>query len=117
MSTNHILDLTKTKTQLNESAILRKFAGDLKTILRSVLSSEAFRALISEDEQEKPKVVVKGSKKDVKAFAHTLEKEKQYAVDYVQHGLGSKQLSDSKLELEKSIHEFEKTTGIKWPIG
>ena len=82
MSTTHIIDLTTAKTQLNESAILRKFAGDLKTILRTVLSSEAFRALISEEEEEeKPKIVVKGSKKDVKAFAQALEKEKQYAVD------------------------------------
>ena len=117
MSTTHIIDLTTAKTNLNESAILRKFAGDLKTILRTVLSSEAFRALISEEEEAKPKIVVKGSKKDVKAFARALENEKQYALDYMEHGLGSKQLSNAKLELEKSIHDFEETTGIKWPIG
>jgi len=117
MSTPYIIDLTTTKQRLNESAVLRKFAGDLKTILRTVLSSEAFRALISEDEKEKPKVVIKGSKEDVKAFADALKKEKEYAVNYMEHGLGSKELSNSKLELEKSIHDFEQTTGIKWPIG
>jgi len=117
MSTPHIIDLTTTKKQLNESAILRKFAGDLKTILRTVLSSEAFRALISEEEKEKTKIVVKGSKQDVKAFANTLQKEKQYAINYIEHGLGSEEVSKSKLELEKSIHDFEQTTGIKWPIG
>jgi hypothetical protein len=35
----------------------------------------------------------------------------------MEHGLGSPELTDTKLELEKSIHNFEKTTGIIWPIG
>lgn len=118
MITPLTIDLTTTKITLNESATLRKFAADLKIILRTVLSNEAYRALVSEErEEEQPKIIIKGSKKDIKAFADTLEKEKQYAKDYLEHGLGSEAVSDTKLELEKSIHNFEKTTGIKWPIG
>tara|TARA_R100000426_G_scaffold87244_1_gene70978 strand:- start:3102 stop:3455 length:354 start_codon:yes stop_codon:yes gene_type:complete len=117
MTTSHIIDLTIAKKQLNESAMLRRFSADLKVILRTILSNEAYRALISEEEQEKPKIVVKGSKEDVKAFAKALENERQYALNYMKHGLGSKEVSNSKLELEKSIHDFESSTGIKWPIG
>ena len=117
MITPLTIDLTK-KPTLNESATLRKFAADLKIIIRTVLSNEAYRALVSEEEErQQPEIIVKGSKKDVKAFADTLEKEKQYAMDYLEHGLGSETVSNTKLELEKSIHNFEKTTGIKWPIG
>ena len=117
MTTSHIIDLTIAKKQLNESAMLRRFSADLKVILRTILSNEAYRALISEEEQEKPKIVVKGSKEDVKAFAKALKNERQYALNYMKHGLGSKEVSNSKLELEKSIHDFESSTGIKWPIG
>jgi hypothetical protein len=101
---------------LTESSISR-FAAQIKDILRNVLSLEAYRAIIREEDEVKETYVVKGSKKDVVAFADTLEKEKQYAKDYMEHGLGSPELTDTKLELEKSIHNFEKTTGIIWPIG
>ena len=117
MITPHIIDLTTAKNQLNESAIVGKFSADLKVILRTILTNEAYRALINEEDEEKPKIVVKGSKQDVQAFANALEKEKQYALNYMKHGLGSKEVSDSKLELEKSIHDFEQTTGIIWPVG
>tara|TARA_Y100000114_G_scaffold36845_1_gene32359 strand:- start:8118 stop:8462 length:345 start_codon:yes stop_codon:yes gene_type:complete len=109
-----VINVSKDKL-LTESSIA-SFAAQIKNILRNVLSLEAYRAIIREEEEE-TKFVVKGSKKDVMAFADTLEKEKQYAKDYMEHGLGSSELSDTKLELEKSIHNFEKTTGVKWPIG
>lgn len=112
-----IINVSK-QDMLNESSIAR-FAAQIKNILRNVLSLEAYRAIIREEdgEQEQEKYVIKGSKKDVMAFADALDKEKQYAKDYIEHGLGSPQLSDTKLELEKSINNFEKTTGIKWPVG
>tara|TARA_R100000734_G_C3311858_1_gene102766 strand:- start:1052 stop:1396 length:345 start_codon:yes stop_codon:yes gene_type:complete len=109
-----VINISREKL-LTESSIAT-FAAQIKNILRSVLSLEAYRAIIREEEQE-TKFIVKGSKKDVMAFADTLDKEKEYAKDYMEHGLGSPELTDTKLELEKSIHNFEKTTGIKWPIG
>jgi len=115
MSDPTVINVSKSKL-LTESSLAR-FAGQIKDILRNVLSFEAYKAIIREEDEEQKKYVVKGSKKDVMAFADALEKEKQYAKDYVEHGLGSPELSDTKLELEKSIHNFEKTTGVKWPIG
>jgi hypothetical protein len=113
-----LINLSK-KHLLRESS-LAKFAVDLKILLRNILSPAAYGALIrEEDDEEKPQpqFVIKGSKEDVDAFAATIEKEKQYALNYMEHGLGSEKVSDAKLDLEKSIHNFEKTTGIKWPIG
>jgi len=110
-----VINITK-QNLLTESSIAR-FAAQIKDILRNVLSLDAYRAIIREEDEVEQKYVIKGSKKDVMAFADALEKEKQYAKDYMEHGLGSSELSDTKLELEKSIHSFEKTTGVKWPIG
>jgi Sec7-like guanine-nucleotide exchange factor len=115
MTRRIIIDVSKKKL-LTESSLAR-FAAQIKDILRNILSLEAYRAIIREEDEEQEKFVIKGSKKDVMAFADTLDKEKQYAKDYIEHGLGSTQLSDTKLELEKSINNFEKTTGIKWPVG
>ena len=55
MTTSYIIDFTTTKNQLNESSILRKFSADLKIILRTILTNEAYRALISEKETENQK--------------------------------------------------------------
>lgn len=116
MSKSIKIDLTQ-KHLLSES-ITSQLANQIKAILRQILSLDAYHALIrEEEEEERQKFVIKGSKKDVMAFADTLDKEKQYAKDYIEHGLGSTQLSDTKLELEKSINNFEKTTGVKWPVG
>jgi hypothetical protein len=115
MSDRIVINVSK-KHLLAESS-MSQFAAQLRALLRNVLSLDAYRALIREEDEATPTFVIKGSKEDVKAFADALDKEKQYAKDYMEHGLGSPELTDTKLELEKSIHNFEKTTGIIWPIG
>ena len=42
--------------------------------------------------------------------------EKDYALNYLEFGLGDPKVADSKIELENSIHGFEKETGLKWPL-
>lgn len=119
MLTNIKIDLEKLKSnQLNESFVA-EFAADVKYILSHILSPSLFPDItkLKEQEEEKdPKIIIKGSKEDVRAFAQVLNKEKEYAKDYIEHGLGSSSLSDSKIELEKSIHHFEKETGLVWPL-
>ena len=114
---NKPIVISVSKNNLLTESSMSQFARQIKDILRRVLSVQAYSAIVREGEEEEINYVVKGSKKDVVAFADTLEKEKQYAKDYMEHGLGSPELSNTKLELEKSIHDFEKTTGVKWPVG
>tara|TARA_R110000824_G_scaffold114315_1_gene264749 strand:- start:599 stop:958 length:360 start_codon:yes stop_codon:yes gene_type:complete len=112
------IDFAKLKSkQLNESSVAQ-WAADVKYLLSHILSPSLFPPLQEEENQEleKPQVVIKGSKEDLAAFSDTLNKEKEYALEYLDSGLGSPELSDIKLELEKSIHSFEKTTGVKWPL-
>lgn len=102
--------------QLNESMVA-KWAADVKYVLRHILSPRLFPRLEEQDNlSDSPPVVIKGSKEDLNAFASVVNKEKEYALEYLDSGLGSPQLSDLKLKLEQSIHNFEKTTGLKWPL-
>jgi len=102
--------------QLNESAVAQ-WAADVKYILSHILSKPLIPMLEKqENEETEPRIVVKGSRQDLEVFADTINKEKEYALEYLDSGLGSPDLSDIKLELEKSIHNFEKTTGLKWPL-
>jgi len=116
MLTTVNIDFSKLKsTELNESFVAQ-WAADVKYVLKHVMSQPLLRNL-EETEEEKTKVVIKGSKDDVEAFVDTIKKEKEYALEYLENGLGAETLPDIKLELEKSIHNFEKTTGLKWPLG
>ena len=132
MLTPRTIDLTKLKSnKLNESYVA-EFAAEIKYLLRHLVdsgTSSDIKAAIAnlsklreeeesepEEEDSKPKIAIRGEEKDVKKFAQTLAKEKDYAENYIEHGLGSEELTDSKIELEKAIHEFEKTTRLKWPL-
>ena len=64
------IDLTQ--KQLLSESITSQLANQIKAILRQVLSLDAYHALIREEEEEGQKFVVKGSKKDVMAFADTI---------------------------------------------
>ena len=117
MLTTINIDFNKLKSkQLNESSVAQ-WAADVKYILSHILSPPLFAPLQEEsDEKEKSNIIIKGSKEDLQALASTINKEKEYALEYLDSGLGSEKLSDIKLDLEKSIHSFEKTTGLKWPL-
>jgi len=111
------IDFQKLKlNQLNESFVAQ-WAADIKYVLSHILATPMFPTLEEQEtEEDKPRVIIKGSKEDLQAFADVIDKEKTYALEYMESGLGSEKLPDIKLELEKSIHGFEKETGLKWPL-
>lgn len=111
------INLYKLKTKHLQESSVAQWAADVKYILNHVLSKPLWPVLEQEEKNnDKPPVVIKGAKEDLSAFADTINKEKEYALEYLEKGIGHPTLSDIKLELEKSIHNFEKTTGIKWPL-
>lgn len=61
-------------------------------------------------------VSVKGSRDDIKAFARTLGKEKKYIGAYRKFGLNDPRTFKNKFKLNKSIKDFKKKTGLKWPF-
>tara|TARA_R110002074_G_scaffold127983_5_gene268084 strand:- start:1549 stop:1923 length:375 start_codon:yes stop_codon:yes gene_type:complete len=123
MLMNVNIDLTANKSnKLNESFVVQ-WAADVKYVLGHLLSPGLYPSLMEQEEdtanQPEPqskKITIKGTKEDLEAFASVMNKEKEYATQYMEHGLGSPELTDSKLNLEKSIHNFEKSTGLIWPL-
>ena len=129
MLVTHKIDLAKHKTNNLTESYTAEFASDIKYLLTHVLSGgptysydllDIIGNVPLEEETEKaeepPKIEIVGDEKDIKKFAQTIAKEKDYAEKYLEHGLGSEELRDSKLELEKTIHDFETATGLKWPL-
>jgi hypothetical protein len=65
---------------------------------------------------ERVPIIVKGKPKQIKAFAKALVKEKDYYKVYKKYGLNDPKTYRSKYRLKRAVREFERKTGIKWPL-
>ena len=65
---------------------------------------------------DKVPILVKGNKKQIKAFAKALVHEKDYYKHYKKYGLNDPKTYRSKYRLKLAIKKFERKTGIKWPL-
>ena len=61
-------------------------------------------------------VNVRGTSAEIKAFAAALAGEKRYIEAYKQYGLDNPQTHRNLYQLERSVKNFERKTGIKWPF-
>ena len=61
-------------------------------------------------------VRVKGSKREVSSFAKALSGEKKYMQSAAKYGLNDPRTYKNKFKLNKSLKQFERTTGLKWPF-
>jgi len=89
--------------ELNESNLML-MGAQIRYMLDSMFSGAPINALI------------RGDKKKVKAFGDTLAREKRYMDAYIKHGLADARTHRDKYRLQSSIKNFEKMTGLKWPI-
>lgn len=65
---------------------------------------------------ERVPILVKGTPRQVKAFARALVSEKDYYTKYKRYGLNDPKTYRSKFRLKRAIAQFERNTGIKWPL-
>lgn len=63
-----------------------------------------------------PNISFKGHPTDVQRLAKTLASEKRYIDSYLNNKLNSPEVIQNKFRLEKAIYDFERETGIPWPI-
>ena len=61
-------------------------------------------------------VSVKGSPREVDAFAKAIGNEKRYIETAKAHGLEDPRTYKDKSKLKKATNAFERITGIKWPF-
>lgn len=96
-----VIDLSQ-KT-LDESW-LRMFGTGISAILNAMFSGTSIP------------VSIKGSQQEIQAFAKTLSREKKYLETYKNLGLDNAETYKNKLNLNKAVKEFTKTTGLPWPF-
>ena len=90
--------------KINES-FLRMFGGAMKMVLRRIFG-----------EIQLPKVEIKGTKTQIKAFAEVLDREKKYMLAYSDLGINNLTTHKSKYLLDGAVRNFEDKTNIKWPF-
>lgn len=97
-----VIDLTVDKEQLNES-YLAQFGTAIELILQRMfgLNDLGFK--------------LRGPQSSVFKFIKTLEQEQRYADALIRSGLGNPSALN-KGQLDNAVRDFEKTTGIKWPL-
>lgn len=98
------LDFTKSK-QLNES-FLRMFGTAIEMIMGRMFGQDV----------QLPYLSVSGSPQQMQALTDTLAKEKRYVDSYVKYGLDDPRTYQDQYKLQNAINNFERETGIKWPI-
>ena len=98
-----VFDFTN-KNKLAEGFI-RTFGITLKGLLKKMFGGE------------KVPIIVKGSPKEIRAFARALVREKDYYKVYQKYGLNDPKTYRSKYRLKRAIYDFERKTGMKWPLS
>ena len=98
------IDFTKTN-QLNES-FLRMFGTAIEMIVGRMFGQDV----------QLPYLTISGSPQQMQALTDTLAKEKRYVDSYVKYGLDDPRTYQDQYKLQNAINNFERETGIKWPI-
>jgi len=98
-----IFDFSK-KSRLNES-FMATFGITLKQLMKKMFGGE------------KVPIIVKGNPRQIRAFAKAMVREKDYYKVYKKYGLDDPRTYRSKYRLKRAIHDFERKTGMKWPLN
>lgn len=97
------IDLSAGKKELTES-FLRMFGTTIQSILKAMFGGTSIP------------INVKGSRDQINSFADTLSSEKRYMDAYRRYGLDNPATYRSKFQLNRSVEDFERKTGIIWPF-
>jgi len=94
----------KKRGNLNEF-FAQAFGNQVEILLRQMFGQSGL-----------PNVKVKGTAEQIKSFSKSLGSEKRYMDAYQQFGLDNPRTLKSKYELDTAIKDFERSTGITWPL-
>ncbi len=98
-----IIDLNVSGDQINES-FLRSFGAAIELIIKRMFGLNNLN------------FSVRGPRNPVRQFADTLAKEREYIDAFNRLGLNNPSVINNRHKLERAIMDFEKQTGIKWPL-
>jgi len=98
------LDLEKLRSNQLDESMLAMFGAWVQTFLKSMFGGGSIP------------VKVRGKSSDLESLAKVLAGEKRYMSSFLKHGLNDPSVLNNRYNLEKSIYNFERDTGIKWPL-
>lgn len=102
------IDLNAVKSgKINEFSYLTHLGARIELMIKMLFGSQGLSRLFGK---------VKGTRKQVDSFMKALRGEKRYMDSYIKNGLTDTKTLNNRYALEKAIANFEKETGIKWPI-
>ena len=90
---------------INEGGFLRQFGWAVEKILGHMFGSGGAIP-----------VKVRGNPSQVDAFAKALAGEKRYMDAWKRFGLDDPRTYSTKASLERSINQFQRLTGLDWPV-
>jgi hypothetical protein len=99
--------------------IVKSFVGYMfKAAPPAVGPSLSQRARMEEADgvSSAPQAKIVGTPTQISAFGNALSKEKKYMETFLKHGLNDPRSFATHAELNKAVANFEKETGIKWPL-
>jgi hypothetical protein len=100
------LNMAKNKT-LNEG-LFQAFANITKWLVKSTIGIDFDRWNIP--------VKMRGTPNQINAFKRAMRGERKYMTAAKKYGLNNPRTYKSSYKLKKATANFEKTTGMKWPI-
>ena len=92
------------KKEVNES-FLAMFGGAVKMILGRMFGGAQVP------------VKVTGTSNEVSSFARAMGRESKYIKTAAKYGLDNPRTYKDKYKLRKSVSQFERVTGLKWPFS
>tara|TARA_R110000851_G_scaffold324292_1_gene491516 strand:- start:875 stop:1273 length:399 start_codon:yes stop_codon:yes gene_type:complete len=123
-----IINLNANKQGIINESFIQAFGDTVKSFLKYMFKdappavgptvSQRARAALREEEigLDAPRARIVGTPTQISAFGNALSKEKKYMETFLKHGLNDPRSFASHAELNKAVANFEKETGIKWPL-
>ena len=106
----------------NEEAMNESFIQAFGDIVKSFVgymfkdAPPAVGPSLSQRVSSAPQAKIVGTPTQISAFGNALSKEKKYMETFLKHGLNDPRSFATHAELNKAVANFEKETGIKWPL-
>ena len=101
METPILIDLS---AETLDESWLRMFGSAIESIMGAMFGGSTLP------------VTVRGTREEIRSFADTLSRERNYMDAYQKFGLDNPVTYKSKFELNKAVRDFERKTGLIWPF-
>jgi|TARA_R110000824_G_scaffold122826_2_gene280339 hypothetical protein len=98
------IDLEKLKGDQLDESFLTMWGSWIQTILKRMFGGGTVP------------VSIRGKQSDLESLAKVLGGEKRYMASYMKHGLNNPAVLKNRHALERAVYNFERDTGIKWPL-